>query len=231
LIEQDRCHATRLSTSAEKSHISCGRQAGVPATTHPFAAVRYRQTVWHTEVPGCRLQSVPSGAAEHRVCRCTPSRKRSPRSSRAFVPVLPSSVCALPLALSKSPKLTEVCPQAHLSVAPLLPPSVCGCLADIPTHAPSTAPHKRRLSGLSACPVSPPPHAFLLPNFVGDLARKPQKSHKPKQITQTHNLISQEHLKPKGPKKDLKLIMIVSDFLFLKETPPKVNKCHVPLPG
>jgi len=69
----------------------------------------------------------------------------------------------------KPSKLIEVCvPTPHLYVAPLLPPSVCGCLADIPTHAPRTAPHKRRLS---ACPGRSPrmPSRFRI--LRGVLAR------------------------------------------------------------
>ena len=77
------------------------------------------------------------------------------QSSRAFVPrTTLKRLCASAPTRPKPSKLIEVCvPTPHLSVAPLLPPSVRGCLADIPTHAPSTAPHKSRLS---ACPARPP---------------------------------------------------------------------------
>ena len=125
------------------------------------------------------------------------------RSSRSFVPVLPSSVSALPLAFPKSPKLTEVCVPTPQTLCCAPPSSLFAwCLADIPTHAPSASPHKRRLS---ACPASPPPHAHSSFRILWAIWRQKRtnqsKSHRP------HNLAPQF----------LKLII----GLFLKATPQK----------
>jgi hypothetical protein len=125
------------------------------------------------------------------------------RSSRSFVPVLPSSVSALPLEFPKSPKLTEVCVPTPQTLCCAPPSSLFAwCLAAIHnTRSERLTARAQALRMLS----QPPPHAHSSFRILWAIWRQKRtnqsKSHRP------HNLAPQF----------LKLII----GLFLKATPQK----------
>ena len=200
LVKQDRCDASRISTSANRSHVSyrlASRCAWPRRVRSLLLATEERVVGRSTSLTPSNHSSGAAGTSR----LALRNFKKSPADLRArSSPYYPQAS----LRFSRTPQVAQAdrgVPKPHRSVAPLLPPAVRGALRSY-QHT-LRAPHRTSAGSPHAQPAPPAcPSRFRI--LRGVLARKrtnQSKSHRP------HNLIYQF----------LKLII----GLFLKETPQK----------